>query len=456
MADTDTIAKNPVNELAKRFLITLVLGVVVYRLGIVVPIPGINVQALKELVTQSDNGLGAVLRYANMFNGGAITSASIFSLGIMPYISASIIFQILTFSFPALKQLQKEGEVGRRKISQYTRYATVAICAVQSALAAWSLVGQNNGAGTPLVGSYYVDNPMLFVVQSMLVVTTGSMCLLWIAEQVTKRGIGNGVSIIIMIGILSSIPGSIGDVVSGQEGTLVKFVGLIFVFCLVIAGMVLLTTARRRINLEQQRRVQGNKVYGGQQTSVPLMLNHANVIPVIFASPVMVVIGLVFGWMQIGIFDYGQGGYHLLFAGLIIFFTYFYISITMDLNEMANHFKQAGFFVRGVRPGKKTVEYLQYRLLRITFVGAVTLALIAIVPEMIGTNVLDLGQGASQAILGGIGLLIVVGVTLDVIQKVSSFLMANQYQSMMNDGEAGTGASPSVPKSKGHGKGKRF
>lgn len=454
MADAagEQIGGNPVGELAKRFLFTFLLGVVVYRLGIVVPIPGVNIDALQAIVGNNEGALGAILQYANMFNGGAISQASVFGLGIMPYISASIIFQILTFSFPALKALQKEGEVGRRKINQYTRYATVLICLIQSGLAAAALT-RFGGDTQPLV---MADSHITFIIQSMIVVTTGSMVLLWIAEQITKHGIGNGVSVVIMISILSSMPPAIMDMAS-NDADLFQYVMVFAVFVLIIALMVIVTTARRRINLEQQRRVQGNRVYGGASTSLPLPLNQANVIPVIFSSPVMVMLGLVSGWVGFGsLLAYDSAAYRYVFAGLIVFFTYFYISITFDLNDMANHFKQAGFFIRGVRPGKKTVEYLDYRLQRITFVGAMSLAMIAILPNIIG-GLLGLSGMATQGLIGGVGLLIVVGVSLDVIQKVSSYMMANQYSQMMGKpggagpGGSSPGGSPSLAKS-----GKRF
>jgi preprotein translocase subunit SecY len=454
MPDDQLIGTNPVRELAKRFLITFLLGVVVYRLGVVVPIPGVNAEVLKGIVEGAlggeGNPLGAMLRYADMFNGGAIGNASIFGLGIMPYISASIIFQLLAFSFPALKELQKEGEVGRRKINQYTRYATVLICAVQSGLAAAALLNFQGDGATPLV---VTSNPTLFIIQSIIVVTTGSMVLLWIGEQITKHGVGNGVSVIIMISILSSMPGAIGNMIQ-NEADVAQFFFVLLLMIAIIAAMIIITLARRRINLEQQRRVQGNRVYGGQQTSLPLMLNQANVIPVIFASPVILVLGTALGnqWVGFGGFiDYGTAGYRYLMAGLIIFFTYFYISITFDLNDMANHFKQAGFFIRGVKPGRKTVEYLQYRVTRITFVGAIALAAVAITPDILG-NLMQLSQEATRGLIGGIGLLIVVGVSLDVIQKVGAFMMANQYQSLMSGGAAG-GKAGLAPAGKS---GKRF
>ncbi len=444
----DNLVKNPVAELAKRFLFTFMIGVVVYRLGVVVPVPGIDVDAIKELVNRSGDGaMGKILQYANMFNGGAIANASIFGLGVMPYISASIIFQLLAFSFPAIKELQKEGEVGRRKINQYTRYATVLICLAQSGIAAYALANQSDG-GAVLVTE---PNTFLFVVRSMIIITTGSMVILWLAEQITRHGVGNGVSVVIMISILAAFPGAIAQL-GGSDGFGVgKAVLLIGILLAVIAGMVVLTMARRRINLEQQRRVQGNKVMGGGQTQLPLMLNQANVIPVIFASPVMVVVGMVFGAIGLDLFNYGTPGYRYLFAGLIIFFTYFYISITQDLNDMANHFKQAGFFIRGVKPGRKTVEYIEHRRNRLSFIGAFSLALIALMPDLF-SPALDLQGNTGQVLLGGVGLLIVVGVTLDIIQKVASFLMANQY---MVGGQAPMGGGP-APSGGGKRGGKRF
>jgi preprotein translocase subunit SecY len=435
MADKD-LSENPVKELVRRFLITFLLGVVVYRLGVFVPIPGIDAKALATLVAGKGgdaDGLGALLRYANMFNGGAIANASIFGLGITPYISASIIFQLLAFSIPSLKALQKEGESGRRKINQYTRYATLLICIVQAAIAA-------------IAASRYHQNDVIlvtdggpyFIIQSVLVITTGSMMILWIAEQITRYGIGNGVSIIIMIGILAYLPGSF----SGFGADLPKFLGILLAGLIIIAAIVVVVQAVRRINLEQQRRVQGNKVYGGAQTTLPLKLNQANVIPVIFASPVMVVLGFVaaqFG-SSIGLdqlFSYGEPGHRYLFAGLIIAFTYFYISVTFDLFDLSNHFKQAGFFVRGIRPGKNTVDHLAAILKRITFVGAVFLAVIAILPELIGTAAFGLSGNSSSVLLGGTGLMIVVGVSLDVMQKVAAFFLAHQYRGL-GGGDDGT------------------
>ena len=396
-----------------------------YRLGVYIPIPGVDAEALKALVHGNDSGdgaLAAILRYADMFNGGAIAQASIFGLGITPYISASIIFQLLTFSIPALKALQKEGESGRRKINQYTRYATLVICVVQATIAAIAL-SRFSANGVVLVT---FEPKWLFVVQSVLVITTGSMLILWIAEQITKFGIGNGVSLIIMFGILAYLPTAFGGL-----NDLPKILSVIIVALLIIAAIVLVVQAVRRVNLEQQRRVQGNKVYGGAQTTLPLKLNQANVIPVIFASPIMVVIGFIAGKVAglDQIVAYGTPGHRYIFAGLIVAFTYFYISITFDLLDMSNHFKQSGFFVRGIKPGKNTVDYLSRILNRITFVGAIFLAVIAILPETIGTF-LGMSNHSSTVLLGGTGLLIVVGVTLDVMQKVGAFFLAHQYQGL--------------------------
>jgi preprotein translocase subunit SecY len=424
MVDQD-LSENPVRELLRRFFITILLGVVVYRFGAVVPIPGVDVTALKSIIKPTDGSEGSavteILKYANMFNGGTIANGSIFGLGIMPYISASIILQLLTFSFPALKALQKEGESGRRKINQYTRYATVLICLVQSAMAAFALAAHND-QGKVLVSM----DSTIFIPQSVLVITTGSMLLLWLAEQITKFGIGNGVSVIIMIGILASIPSALDGF--AESGGLPDFLLLAAVSLAIIAGIVIVVQAVRKINLEQQRRIQGNKVYGGATTTLPLKLNQANVIPVIFASPVMFV--LIFLTQQWGdIFAYNTPMHRYTFAALIIGFTYFYISITFDLNDLSNHFKTAGFFVRGIKPGKKTVDFLTYHLHRITFVGAIFLAMIAILPEALG-NVLNLGGRGGAFLMGGTGLLIVVGVALDVMQKVASFFLAHQYRGM--------------------------
>lgn len=437
MAERD-LSSSPARELVRRFLITILLGIVVYRLGVFVPIPGVEFRGLQSLVkggASGDSPLGAILAYADMFNGGAIANCSVFGLGIMPYISASIIMQLLTFSFPTLKQLQKEGEGGRRKLNQYTRYATLVICGAQAAMAAFAIFNFQNQEGVPIVSAEY--SRLRFVLQSTLMITTGSMVLLWIAEQITKFGIGNGVSIIIMIGILSAIPGAF----TGFDGELPEYLLIAAVSISIIAAIVFMVQAVRKINLEQQRRIQGNKVYGGASTVLPLKLNQANVVPVIFASPVMYVLAyaasLPFIQME-PLFGASTPGYRYAFAGLIIAFTYFYISITFDLNELSNHFKQSGFFVRGIKPGKKTVDFLAFHLKRITFVGAVFLAAIAILPDLIGES---LGGAGARALMGGTGLLIVVGVALDVMQKVASHFLAHQYRGLGGEGPGGAGSA---------------
>ncbi len=441
------LSESPVRELVRRFLITILLGVVVYRFGVFVPIPGVDSLELKRIVRGTGTGdpIGDILRYANMFNGGAIANASVFGLGIMPYISASIIMQLLTFSFPTLKQLQKEGEGGRRKIQQYTRYATLAICLVQATMASIALYNFKDRDHV-LVTGYTL---MPFVLQSALVITTGSMVLLWLSEQITKFGIGNGVSLIIMIGIISSIPGSF----HGVEPDLGTYLGIAGISLAIIAAIVVVVRATRNIQLEQQRRIQGNKVYGGATTVLPLKLNQTNVVPVIFTSPVMVVLGYAAAspWLQpIGLdafFGSGTAGYRYIFAGLIIAFTYFYISITFDLNEMSNHFKTHGFFIRGIKPGRKTVEHLQYHLTRITFVGAIFLAVIAILPQALEGAVGLSGRGGAM-LMGGTGLLIVVGVALDIMQKIASFFLAHQYRGLAgaDGGALGGVAAPAKAK----------
>jgi len=429
MAQQDLV-ESPVKELVRRFLITFVLGVVVYRLGVFIPIPGVDALALKSIITGGMGGdsdpLKAMLAYANMFNGGAIAQASIFGLGITPYISASIIMQLMTFSVPALKALQKEGESGRRRINQYTRYATLVIAIVQSVVAAIALSRYSSG-GTVLLTPDAMANQTLFIAQSVVVITTGSMLILWIADQITRFGIGNGVSIVIMISIMAYLPTAF----SGHSADLAPLLGLILVCLAIIACIIVVVQAVRRVNLEQQRRVQGNRVYGGAQTTLPLKLNQANVIPVIFAQPVLVVVTMLAAYplmAKIGLdqfLGYGNPGHRLLFAALIVAFTYFYISITFDLNDLTSHFKQAGFFVRGVKPGKNTVDYIGSIMTRITFVGAIFLALISIMPETFATTLGLQGKGA--VLLGGTGLLIVVGVLLDVMQKVGSFMLAHKY-----------------------------
>ena len=441
----DDPSESPVRELLRRFLVTFILGVVVYRLGVIITIPGVDPSVLQAKVGAAGDGdfLKSIIATMDMFNGGAIMNSSIFGLGITPYISASIILQLLTYSMPELKAIQKEGEGGRRKINQYTRYATLAICSVQAVMAALTLTSINHD-GHPLVT---MENKTLFVIQAAVVITTGSMLILWISEQITKFGIGNGVSVVIMISILASLPAAF----HGNDAGLPYYLGLTIVSMGIIAGIVVVVQAVRRINLEQQRRVQGNKVYGGAQTSLPLKLNQANVIPVIFAQPVMMVLGIVVGalfakWGFGHLIDWGTPLYRYLFAALIVGFTFFYISITFDLYDLANHFKQAGFFIRGIRPGKNTVDYLGFHLKRITFIGAMFLAIIAVLPEILEQNFGLSGRGG-RMLMGGTGLLIVVGVSLDIMQKVGAFFLAHQYR-----GLGGIGEGANAPKKSG----KRF
>jgi len=426
--------ESPIRELARRFFITFLLGVVIYRLGVFIAIPGVNVAVLKAKVAgaAADGGpLGAIIAFADMFNGGAIMNASLFGLGIMPYISASIIMQLLTYSMPQLKAIQKEGEGGRRKINQYTRYMTLVICSIQAIMAAAALSGINH-EGKVLVT---IENKMFFVAQASLVIVTGSMVLLWISEQITKFGIGNGVSVVIMVSILAGLPGAFAG---GDNAGLPHYLMIGLVSLAIIAGIVVVVQAVRRIGLEQQRRVQGNKVYGGQQTSLPLKLNQANVIPVIFAQPVMMAFGMLAGWVGANyglgqLFDWGTPLYRYLFAALIVGFTFFYISITFDLYDLANHFKQSGFFIRGIKPGKNTVDYLAFHLKRITFIGAIFLAVIAILPEMLEAQFVSGSSG--RMLMGGTGLLIVVGVSLDIMQKVGAFFLAHQYRGLGGIGD---------------------
>ncbi|MCX8040820.1 MAG: preprotein translocase subunit SecY [Planctomycetota bacterium] len=441
MAQQD-IGEDPVKELLKRFFVTFLLGVVIYRLGVFIPIPGVNAEALNQLVTAGMGGndpLRAMLAYANMFNGGAIAQASIFGLGITPYISASIIIQLMAFSIPSLKALQKEGETGRRKLNQYTRYVTLVIALVQSVIAAIALSRYSAG-GVVLLTPDAMANPLLWTVEACLVITTGSMLILWIADQITRFGIGNGVSIVIMISILAYLP----QAFAGHATELAELLGLIAVCLVIIAAIVVVVQAVRRVHLEQQRRVQGNRVYGGAQTTLPLKLNHANVIPVIFAQPVVVLLVMLAStpWLaHLGLdqfMAYGNPGHRLVFALLIVAFTYFYISITFDLNDLTQHFKQAGFFVRGIKPGKSTADYIGAIMSRITFVGAIFLAIISILPETFAASFGLAGKGA--VLLGGTGLLIVVGVLLDVIQKVGTFLLAHKYGGAALAGALGAGA----------------
>lgn len=429
MSDFVNIFKVP--ELKKRILFTGLI-LIVYRLGAHIPTPGIDAAALGDIFT----GVGGTLfGFFDLFAGGALRRASIFALGIMPYIDASIILQLLRVVVPAIDRLQKEGAEGRKKITQYTRYGTVLIATIQGMGIAIGLEGVTTEAG-----QLVVPNPGWgFRIMTTLTLTAGSVLLMWLGEMISEQGIGNGISLLIFAGIIVNLPEAI--VLSYQllqtgEMKLYVFFFILVIMVLVVAGVVIMTLGQRPIPVQYAKRVVGRKVYGGQATHIPLRINTAGVIPVIFAASIIVLPAtvaqfMVHPWMQsvAQVLAPGSITYFLLYGGCIIFFTYFYTAIIFNPADVAENLKKYGGFIPGIRPGVKTAEYVEKVLDRITFVGAIYLALISIFPEILimWANV--------PFFFGGTSLLIVVGVALDTAQQIEAHLVMRHYEGFLKKGK---------------------
>ncbi len=411
-------------ELNKRLLFTALM-LVIYRLGVFVPLPGIDPEQIVKLFEETR---GTIFDILNMFSGGALERASVFALGVMPYITSSIIMSLLVKAFPSLEAMQKEGEAGRRKINQYSRYGTVLICIVQGLMLALTLEG-GMGTGSPVVK----DAGWTFRIMTVLTLTAGSLFVMWIGEQITERGIGNGISLIIAASILVGIPGALWNIVRliGTGEMTVFGVFLIFLLLVVIvAFIVFVERSYRKIPVQYPRRVVGRKVYGGQSSHLPLKTNTAGVIPPIFASSLLIFPATVLTFVNVPflrdmsdlLFD-NLLVYNIIFAALIIFFAYFYTAIIYNPDDLAENLRKNGGFVPGIRPGKKTSEYIDRILGRITFIGAVYVAFVCVIPSFLQREPFNL-----PFYFGGTSLLIVVGVTLDFVQQVESFLITHSYE----------------------------
>jgi len=436
-------------ELRKKIFFTLAM-LCIYRVGFHVPVPGVDQTALQQLTQQGDSSspFGRVADYLQLFTGGNLRQSSLFGLGIMPYISASIIFQLLVTVIPALEKLHKEGESGRRKIQEYTRYATVAICMIQSAF--WLVYMRNAGF---IFKDVAVNHWYMFFFMGIVAMTAGTIFLMWLGEQIDEYGIGNGISLIIMAGIVARMPWAIRQVVERADfsyqnvsDTTIgpsKIIFLVMAFVGVVAGAILITQAQRRIPIQQAKMMRGRRVYGGQRQYLPLRVNHGGVMPIIFASTLMLFPSLVFGQIskvwesQVlqhiqAAFRYDSFIYNALYIGMIYFFAYFWTTVQFQPKEMATNLRDSGSFIPGLRPGKRTAEYLEKVMSRITYVGAAFLALIAVVPTMVMLW-LDIPWNVST-FLGGTGLLIVVSVSLDLVQRIESNLIMRNYAGFMEGG----------------------
>jgi len=442
-------------ELRKRVLFTLGM-LIVYRIGGHITIPGVNLAALNQLAEQAR---GTMFGLYDMFSGNNLSKMTIFALGIMPYISASIILQLLTVVWPFLERISKEGELGRRKITQYTRYGTIALSLVQSmGIAIWLERSTQIAGGLPLVYSPGWG----FRLMTVLTLTTGTTLIMWLGEQITERGIGNGMSLIIYAGIVVGLPSAVittfDQLRTGQMG-LIRLILLMVVMVLVIAAIIFVERGSRRITVQYAKRVVGRRMYGGASTHIPLKVNTGGVIPVIFASSILAfpaTIAQMFAsdpthWMTrvTDQLTMGMPLYNLLYVSLIIFFAYFYTAIIFNPDDVAENMRKYGGFVPGIRPGKRTAEYIDTILTRITLAGAVYLALIAILPDFLITGfrvapIPFIGDWLDAALprfvtagmgvtfyFGGTTLLIIVGVAMDTIQQVESQLIMRHYDGFM-------------------------
>lgn len=431
-------------ELRKRILFTVFI-LVMYRLGASIPVPGIDMGLLSDYFAQRGGG-GGLINMFDVFTGGAFKRFSIFALGIMPYISSSIILQLLTIVIPALESLSKEGESGRKKINQYTRYLTVGIAMIQSVTVALFLKNftvSSPGSGMEL--SVLLINPTSFILITMLTVTAATIMLMWMGEQITEYGIGNGISLIIFAGIVARFPSAVLQLakqITIDEFNPVLLLLVIAAFLAMIAFIILIEQGQRRIPVQYAQRVVGRKVYGAQNTHLPLKINPAGVIPIIFASAIMMapaqlaqVLGKVIPFFTT-IARYLQPGapLYLIFYGLlIIFFCYFYTSITFNPVELADNLKKAGGFIPGIRPGQNTTEYVQYVLNRIVLSGSIALAVIALVPTIFN-KILGLPSELAY-LMGGTSLLIVIGVDLDTMKQIESHLLMRHYDGLVKSGK---------------------
>jgi preprotein translocase subunit SecY len=409
-----------------RRLVFLLLALVVYRIGAHIPVPGIDPQQLAQLF----NGQQGILNLFNMFSGGALSRFTVFALGIMPYISASIIMQLLTYVVPTFEQLKKEGEAGRRKITQYTRYGTLGLALFQSMGIAVAL---ESSAGLVL------EPGMGFRITTVVSLTAGTMFLMWLGEQITERGLGNGISILIFAGIAAGLPSAIGGLLELVRTGAMSIIIAMFIVALVVLVtyfVVFVERGQRKILVNYARRQVGNKIYGGQSSHLPLKLNMAGVIPPIFASSIILLPATVVNWFSTGdsmlwlkeisnALAPGQPVYILLYVAAIVFFAFFYTALVFNSRETADNLKKSGAFVPGIRPGDQTARYIDKILARLTLAGAIYIALVCLLPEflILKYNV--------PFYFGGTSLLIIVVVTMDFMAQVQNYMMSHQYESLL-------------------------
>ncbi len=414
-------------ELRSRVLFTLAM-LAVYRVGAHIPTPGINNEELFKFLTERG---GALMGFLDIFSGGALSRLTIFALGIMPYISASIILQLLTVVVPHLSKLAKEGERGRKTIIQYTRYGTIGIAFIQGFGIALGLEGMNDGA-------FVLDPGWDFRFMTVITLVAGTAFLMWLGEQITERGVGNGISLIIFSGIVASLPGAIVqtfELYKVGQISLLLLIMLGVVMLAVMGAIVFLESGRRKISVQYAKRVVGRRVYGGQNTHIPLKINTAGVIPPIFASSIIAFPATITSFIQVPwVQDFGAqlapGSllYTMMYVGLIIFFCFFYTAVVLNPVDMADNMKKYGGFIPGIRPGQKTADFIYKVLTRITFAGAIYLAIVCVIPELL---IYKLNM---PFYFGGTSLLIVIGVGLDTAQQIENHMLMRNYDGFLGKG----------------------
>ena len=441
-----------VPELRNKVLFTLFL-LAIYRIGFWVPLPGVDQEQLTKVQKQHQtdtSAAGRIASYVSLFSGGTLGQSTLFGLGVMPYISASIIFQLLGTVVPQLEKLQKEGETGRKKIQEWTRYTTVPLCVLQAII--WLGYMQRSGFA---ITSFIHNHGLAFWAGGIILLTSGSIFLMWLGEQIDEYGLGNGVSLIILAGIVARMPFAIGQLISQTDLrrnappgaiTLGKIFTLMALFVFIIMGSILITQAQRRIPVQQAKYTRGRRVYGGGKQFLPLRVNHGGVMPIIFAQSLMLFPGALLGWLDNSVFksqnrvvtflngEFQRGSYIYVLTELamIYFFAYFWTTVQFQPKEMATQLRDYGSFIQGLRPGKRTADYLEAVMIRITYVGAAFLCIVAVIPTTL-TAWLGIDPTITS-FLGGTGLLIVVSVALDMVQRIEANLLMRNYSGFMGPG----------------------
>jgi preprotein translocase subunit SecY len=431
VTSASTLAKSGKFGDLRRRLVFLLLALVVYRIGAHIPVPGIDPGQLQELFKSQSGG---ILNLFNMFSGGALSRFTVFALGIMPYISASIIMQLMTYVVPSLEALKKEGEAGRRKITQYTRYGTLALAIFQSLGIALALEGSPGLVLSPGFG---------FRMTAVVSLVAGTMFLMWLGEQITERGLGNGISILIFAGIVAGLPSAIGGLFELVRTGSMSIIASLFIIALVVLvtfAVVFVERGQRKILVNYAKRQVGNKVYGGQSSHLPLKLNMSGVIPPIFASSIILLPATAVGWIATGqaddgftrflkdasaLLQPGQPVYVMLYAAMIVFFCFFYTALVFNSRETADNLKKSGAFIPGIRPGDQTARHIDRILSRLTLAGAAYITVVCLLPEFLVL------QYNVPFYFGGTSLLIIVVVTMDFWAQVQSYVMSQQYESLL-------------------------